>query len=123
MTHQCPWPGCTVQAEERYWGCAPHWRVLPGYLWKMWHAGMTNGSGVAQACDAIGRWIIDRGEETLQGKVLHEMAKINAGFATGATADGKMILFWPGANEYLLLSKEEVRQIVRTARVLFSAAP
>ncbi len=30
--HRCQWPGCGKEVPASLWGCAVHWRRLPGGL-------------------------------------------------------------------------------------------
>lgn len=62
MTHRCPWPDCSKEANRAQWGCSYHWFALPGEMRRARVDAQTRGDEKAlQAVnEAIGKWLADR---------------------------------------------------------------
>lgn len=106
-----------------------HWNLLPKPL-QTEHCRTVLPGAEVQPIDnqasqeRIRNWIMS----TYPGGVVSDAAVEStqtgdhkAAFAGGVTGDDRLMLFWPAAGEYLLLTREEARTVAKGLRTLFSS--
>lgn len=118
--HKCPWPSCFRMVTQPFWGCAPHWRMIPDDLRRTFVRTLERGSDRQSvdhhdAAERIRTWVsLHAAPDGVIRSDRHP--SMDAGFYAGYASDGKVLLFWPVEGEYLLLEPHEADVLRRLLR-------